>query len=78
MTLHTKENPTGLLRFEIDQPAALQLDADGALPLSLVITATEEEREAASQPLDPNAAKKPSRSTWEIDYVHVNLEGTTL
>ena len=78
VTLHRTVNPTGLLRFEIDQADALQLDADGGLPLVISISESLEEREAASQPIDPAEPKKPSRSTWEIDYVHVNLEGTTL
>jgi hypothetical protein len=78
VTLHRQENPNGLLRFEIDQPDALQLDADGGLLLSLSISETEEERRAANEPVDPNNPKMPSRSTWRIDYVHVNLEGTTL
>jgi hypothetical protein len=78
VTLHRQENPNGLLRFEIDQPDALQLDSDGGLLLSLSISETAEERKAASEPVDPNNPKMPSRSTWRIDYVHVNLEGTTL
>ena len=77
-TLHRQENPTGLLRFEIDQPSALEFDADGGLLLSLSISATEEERLASEAPEDPDNPKMPSRSTWQIEYVNVNLEGTTL
>lgn len=77
-TLHRRENPNGLLRFEIDQPEALQLDPEGGLLLSIAISATEEELQAASEPDDPDNPKAPSRSTWRIEFVHVNLEGTTL
>ena len=79
VTLHRVENPTGLLRFEIDRPEALQLDADGGLLLSIAISQTEEERLAeAAEEEDPDEPRAPSRSTWQIDYVHVNLEGTSL
>lgn len=78
VTLHSRENPTGLLRFEIDDPRALELDAEGGLLISLAISETEEERLAASAPVDSDEPRLPSRSTWGIDYVHVNLEGTSL
>ncbi len=78
VTLHRQKNPTGLLRFEIDEPDALQLDQGGGLLLSLSISETEEERQAGSEPEDPENPKVPSRATWQIDFVHVNLEGTAL
>lgn len=78
VTLHRQENPTGLLEIEIDNSDALKLDSQGGLRLSIAISETEEERRAAAEPGDPSKPKAPSRSTWRIDYVHVNLEGTTL
>jgi hypothetical protein len=94
VTLHQKQNPNGLLRFEIDRPDALRCDADGGLLLAIAISQTDEERQAAAEAaakaaVPPSTEERdepgeleepamPSRSTWQIDYVHVNLEGTTL
>jgi hypothetical protein len=79
VTLYRKENPAGILTTEIDRPEALGLDAGGGLPLAISVSATEQERQAAGQRDDPDAEEQlPSRSTWQIDYVHVHLEGTSL
>lgn len=78
VTLHSEENPTGQLEFVIDQPEALELNANGELPLMITVTATEEELAAAQAPAVPGADAKPNRSIWDIDYLHVHLEGTAL
>ena len=103
VTLFRKENPTGLLRFQIEQPDALQLDDKGGFPLVISVSQSFEEREAekgeaeerladeraiaewargeseaARTPQELGEPNVPSRSTWNIDYVHVNVEGTSL
>jgi hypothetical protein len=78
MTMHSTQNPTGQLRFEIDQADALQLNANGELPLMISVTPTAEELAEAQNPVDRGEEKKLNRSIWEIDYVHVHVEGTTL
>ncbi|KAA5541853.1 hypothetical protein FYK55_16760 [Roseiconus nitratireducens] len=91
VTLHRVSNPAGVLRFEIDQTDSLQLDADGGLVIAIAVSETAEQREAAEEELsaadeadsdesddDRDTDPAPIRSPWQIDYLHVNLEGITL
>jgi hypothetical protein len=88
VTLQQRENPNGLLRFEIDRADVLRLDEGGGWLLAIAVSPTAEERQAAAavavavapdQGADDaiSLQPEPSRSTWQIDYVHVNLEGTS-
>ena len=73
--LHQKANPNGVLRFVIDRPEALELDAHGGLHLAIVVTETVKEREIRAGRGDPEATQYHN-STWQIDYVRVDAEGT--
>jgi len=83
VSLYRQQNPSGVLRFKINDPQTLWLDKDGGLTLSLSISESEEERLAAAVAKSKPSENKPidadpSRSTWQIDYVHLDFEGTTL
>ncbi len=82
-TLYRVESPAGRVEFEINDPDALSLDAGGGFLISISVSETEQEKLDQQQPAEageePTAAyAKISRSTWAIDYVHLNVEGTTL
>jgi hypothetical protein len=86
VTLFEKKDPSGVLRFSIEDEKALRLDEKGGLILSVAVSASEDELKEAEA---AKAAKEtsndvirvgennPSRSTWKIDYLHVDVEGTT-
>ncbi len=88
-TVMTKPDPSGLIRFEIVDPKLLSLSEQGGLVMSVNVSETEAERlkaeseslaaaEAASSgALALPADNDPSRSTWKIDYLHVDFEGVT-
>ncbi len=84
VTVFEKQDPSGVLRFSIEDAQALELDDQGGLILSLAISPSEGElleAEAAAAanstgtPLARDA--NPSRDTWKIDYFHVDIQGTT-
>ncbi len=82
VTVFEKRDPSGLLRFSIDDAKALQLDDQGGLILSLAISASEDElleAEAAANSTEASTSRvvNPSRSTWKVDYFHVDVEGIT-
>ncbi len=77
-TLFEKKNPTGVLRFSIDDPDALQITSDGGILLSVVVSESDEERESIQKPVESGTLASPSRSTWRIDHLHANVEGVTL
>lgn len=73
--LHQRANPNGVLRFVIDRPEALEVDAKGGLQLSIVVTETEKERQASTKQENSRVIQFDN-STWQIDYVRVDAEGT--
>ena len=81
-TLHQVESPAGRIEFEIDQPEVLDLDSKGGFLLLIAVSETEQERLDQQEPPEIEGAPSTayanvSRSTWAIDYVHLNVEGTT-
>lgn len=75
--VYRKENPSGLIRFEIRGPQQLALNEQGGMVLLLAISESEDERARTLQPTPEVAtANDPSRSTWKIDYVYVDFEAT--
>ncbi len=77
-TVHTKQDPTGVLALDIEDPNALQLDAEGGLVLSLSISPSEEELKASAEVKSGDQLVEPSRSAWQIEYLHVEVQGTKL
>jgi hypothetical protein len=74
--LHEMENPNGVQRFVIDRPEALKLDADGGFHLAIVVTETGEEQETRDHGDEMSGPAQFINSTWQIDYVRVDAEGT--
>ncbi|MEX1039068.1 MAG: hypothetical protein WDZ51_00455 [Pirellulaceae bacterium] len=63
VSVATRQSPLGRLRFEIDRPELLRLDAQGGLLLGINITGS------------PNLH---SSMVWKIEDVHLEVQGTTL
>ncbi len=77
INVYQKANPSGVIRLEIDDPQSLELNDFGGLVLSLDISPSEEERgRSESDSPQAVATNGPSRSTWKIDYVHVEFDAT--
>ena len=80
-TLHRQDNPTGVLEFEIDRAEALEISPEGRLVLGLAVSESKEALQRSASAAESGivqAEDDPNRSVWRIDYVHVNVEGTTL
>ncbi|TWT64857.1 hypothetical protein [Allorhodopirellula solitaria] len=77
-SVYQQSNPTGILRFDIVDPAHLTLNDRGGLVLSLAISESEEElaRQQQETSSPTAAANAPNRSTWTIDYVQVDFDAT--
>ncbi|TWU40498.1 hypothetical protein [Novipirellula artificiosorum] len=81
VSLESIKNPSGVLRFEITDREALRLDADGGMPLMISVQQTDQERAAmdaledAGNRGDTYRPDSVNQDTWQIDYVHVSLEG---
>lgn len=75
--VYRKQNPSGVIRFELRGSEQLTLNEQGGLVLSLAISESDDER-AQTQQSNTNVAtaSDPSRSTWKIDYVYVDFEAT--
>lgn len=81
-TFHRQDSPSGRVEFEIDNPDALEIDSEGGFLIAVTVSETEQERENRERPSESDVQTGPglepvSRSTWSIDYVHLNVEGTT-
>jgi hypothetical protein len=63
-------NPREVLHLDIDQAEVLQLDEEGALTLRFAVGQSESEAEGKN-------AMKSRNSTWKIDYVRLDVYGTT-
>ncbi len=73
--LHETPNPNGVLRFLIDRPEALEVDADGGFHLTIVVTETVDEQAERAGTQSPADGSKFENNTWQIDYVRVDAEG---
>lgn len=73
--LHQQANPKLVPKFVIDQPEVLQLDATGGFYLTIAVSETEKQREHREGQAT-NDATNFDNSTWQIDYVRVDAEGT--
>jgi hypothetical protein len=83
-------NPSGVYEFNIDRPELLTLDANGELQFTIGVTESDEEREARERmtgsgnrkqergPPGMNRELQDSFTTWQIDYVRMDVSGTTL
>ncbi len=72
--LAERANPNGLVRFVIDRPEALELDAAGGFHLMIEVTETELQRQIRAG--EAPAGDLFDNSTWQIDYVRVDAKGT--
>jgi hypothetical protein len=83
-------NPSGVYEFSMDRPELLTLDANGELQFTIGVTESDAEREARER-LMGGGDRKPKRgrdamnqelqdsfTTWQIDYVRLDVGGTTL
>lgn len=78
VTVDQRANPTGIMQFEITDPEALKLTSEGGLVVGLAVSESDEARPSAGDEDDPEKRDDaPNRSTWGIDFMHVNLEGKT-
>ncbi len=79
--LHERDNPNGVLRFVVDRPESLQVDDQGGLRLTIVVTETAEEQiQRDGAPVESLGAGGMSKtafnnSTWQIDFVRVDVQG---
>lgn len=86
-------NPNGLYEVLVNRPEVLPTDVDQGLVFTIAVTEAEDERQMreehekaanqTTQPVPGNFAPAPSRlvnsfSTWNIDYVRLNVNGQTL
>ncbi len=83
VSLYRKANPRGLLKIEIERADVLQLDASGGLRLAIAISDSQDQPELTAGDEEASEATlakpfAPNQKTWQIDYVQINLEGTTL
>jgi hypothetical protein len=76
----TRESPSGVLSFTIDDPELLELDPDGGLGFGVTVSPTEEQAAAIpNQPRDPEQLPDSlAPSTWQIDYLRIQVVGETL
>lgn len=92
VSFETRENPSGVLEFSLQDPSVLQLQPDGSLILGVRVGATEaqvqreeELSQRAKAPLsptgqsgDPKEELHHDNSTWQIDYMKLSVKGITL
>jgi hypothetical protein len=85
VVVETLESPSGVLTFTIDDAELLELDEAGGLRFGVTVSATKAQSVGtASREPPPDAAggKKPEdsfdNSTWQIDYLRLEVAGETL
>lgn len=83
--LTTLESPSGVLTFTISDPQLLEIDASGALQFGVTVSANNAMPAAPSArdpSLDSDGSYKTDdafdNSTWQIDYLRLQVTGETL
>jgi hypothetical protein len=81
--LREYNSPSGVLNFTLE-PEVLALDDNGGLHLTIDVSSTELQRQYEQRPPNPADAEEDpgltpvDNSTWQVDYVRLDAEGTTL
>jgi hypothetical protein len=83
-------NPNGVFEFVLNQPEQLQLDAQRGLQVTLDVTESDAERQLPelSETEPTRGSRRPSATfqsaatpnsftTWQIDYVRLDVAGRT-
>ncbi len=79
--LETRESPSGILSFVIDQPDLVQVDDQGGLLFGVIVSPTIKQVEAIADRDRPRdgVSTKPldtfENATWQIDYLRLQATG---